>query len=167
MATSYGLDLGITQTTLIIILLVTQLVAFPFTLIYGRLAKSFGTKPLILTAIFIYIIICIYAVFMKTTTDFWILAILVGTSQGGIQALSRSYYGKLIPKERSNEFYGFYNIFGKFSAIMGPALMGFITQLTGKTSYGVTSLIVLFVIGGILFLFVKEDRTVEKRGVRL
>ncbi|EAD3092878.1 MFS transporter, partial [Listeria monocytogenes] len=105
---------------------------------------------------FVYIIICIYAVFMKSALDFWILAMLVGTSQGGIQALSRSFFGKIIPKKRSNEFYGFYNIFGKFSAIMGPALMGVITQITGKTQYGVTSLIVLFLVGGILFVFVKE-----------
>lgn len=76
---------------------------------------------------------------MKSALDFWILAMLVGTSQGGIQALSRSFFGKIIPKKRSNEFYGFYNIFGKFSAIMGPALMGVITQITGKTQYGVAS----------------------------
>ncbi|WP_088808952.1 MULTISPECIES: MFS transporter [unclassified Listeria] len=158
MATSYGIDLGITDTTLIIILLVTQLIAFPFTIFYGFLAKHFGAKKLILVAIFVYLIICVYAVFMKITLDFWILAVLVGTSQGGIQALSRSFFGKIIPKERSNEFYGFYNIFGKFSAIIGPALMGIITQLTGNTSYGVASLIVLFLIGGILFLFVREER---------
>lgn len=156
MATSYGIDLGISATTLILILLVTQLIAFPFTILYGFFAKKWGAKCMILVAIFIYLIICIYAVFMDTVIDFWILAILVGTSQGGIQALSRSFYGKIIPKERSNEFYGFYNIFGKFSAIIGPALLGVITQLTGNTSYGVASLIVLFIIGGTLFLFVRE-----------
>lgn len=161
MASSYGIDLGISDTTLIIVLLVTQLVAFPFTIIYGQLAKRFGGKSLILVAISIYIIICIYAIFMKTATDFWILAMLVGTSQGGIQALSRSYFGKIIPKTRSNEFYGFYNIFGKFSAIMGPALMGIIAQLTGHTQYGVASLVVLFMIGGVLFLFVKETPAEE------
>ncbi|MBC2004583.1 MFS transporter [Listeria booriae] len=161
MASSYGIDLGISDTTLIIVLLVTQLVAFPFTIIYGQLAKRFGGKSLILLAISIYIIICIYAIFMKTVTDFWILAMLVGTSQGGIQALSRSYFGKIIPKTRSNEFYGFYNIFGKFSAIMGPALMGIIAQLTGHTQYGVASLVVLFMIGGVLFLFVKETPAEE------
>ncbi|MBC1399815.1 MFS transporter [Listeria fleischmannii] len=156
MATSYGIDLGISATTLILILLVTQLIAFPFTILYGFFAKKWGAKCMILVAIVIYLIICIYAVFMDTVVDFWILAILVGTSQGGIQALSRSFYGKIIPKERSNEFYGFYNIFGKFSAIIGPALLGVITQLTGNTSYGVASLIVLFIIGGTLFLFVRE-----------
>lgn len=139
MASAYGIDLGISDTTLIIVLLVTQIVAFPFTIIYGQLAKRFGGKALILVAISVYIIICVYAIFMKTATDFWILAMLVGTSQGGIQALSRSYYGKIIPKSRSNEFYGFYNIFGKFSAIMGPALMGVIAQVTGHTQYGVAS----------------------------
>ncbi|WP_099221242.1 MFS transporter [Listeria costaricensis] len=158
MATSYGIDLGISETTLIVILLVTQLIAFPSTILYGRLAQRFQTKPLILVAICTYIIICIYAVFMKSTLDFWLLAVLVGTSQGGIQALSRSYFGKIIPKKRANEFYGFYNIFGKFSAIMGPALLGIITQITGKTQLGVASLIVLFIVGGILFLFVKEEK---------
>ena len=84
---------------------------------------------------------------------------LVGTSQGGIQALSRSYFGKIVPKEKSNEFFGFYNIFGKFAAIMGPALMGMISQVTGKTNYGVLSVILLFIIGGaVLFMVPKEEK---------
>ena len=97
--------------------------------------------------IFVYIIVCIYAFFMKTETDFWILAMLVATSQGGIQALSRSYFAKLVPKEKSNEFFGFYNIFGKFASVMGPLLVGVTAQVTGNTSYGVFSLVILFIIG--------------------
>lgn len=150
MATSYGTDLGITQTSLLIILLVTQFVAFPFALIYGKLAEKFKGKSMLYVGIVIYIGICIYAYFLKTTLDFWILAMVVGTSQGGIQAISRSYFGKLVPKENANEFFGFYNIFGKFSAIMGPALVGITTQLTHKTSNGIFSIIILFIIGGII-----------------
>jgi MFS transporter, UMF1 family len=150
MSTAYGTDLGISATNLLIILLVTQFVAFPFALLYGKLAEKYRAKNMLYIGIIVYTIICIYAYFMKTTLDFWILAMLVGTSQGGIQALSRSYFGKLIPKENANEFFGFYNIFGKFAAIMGPLLLGIVAQVTGKTTNGVFSIIILFIIGGLL-----------------
>ncbi|SHE68965.1 MFS transporter [Caloramator proteoclasticus] len=150
MSTSYGADLGISATSLLIILLLTQFVAFPFAILYGRLSEKYSTKTMLYVAIAVYTGICIYAYFLKTAVDFWILAMLVGTSQGGIQALSRSYFGKLVPKESSNEFFGFYNIFGKFAAIMGPFLVGLVAQLTGKTNNGVFSVIILFIIGGIL-----------------
>ena len=156
MATSYGSDLGIDDQSLLIILLATQFVAFPFALLYGKLSQRFKGKKMIYVGIITYTLICIYAYFLKTKLDFWILAMLVGTSQGGIQALSRSYFGKLVPKEKSNEFFGFYNIFGKFAAIMGPFLVGIVTQTTGKTNNGVFSIIVLFVIGGILLTRVPE-----------
>ncbi|WP_040211139.1 MFS transporter [Clostridium polynesiense] len=158
MATSYGSDLGISSNSLLIILLVTQFVAFPFALLYGKLAEKVGAKKMLYVGIIIYTFICIYAFFMKTTLDFWILAMLVGTSQGGIQALSRSYFGKLVPKENSNEFFGFYNIFGKFAAIMGPFLVGIVTMKTGKSNYGVFSIIVLFIIGGIILTLVPEPK---------
>ena len=157
MATSYGYDLGIGATDLLVILLATQFVAFPFTILYGKLAQKYGARKIIGMGIITYILICIYAVFLKTTLDFWILAMLVGTAQGGIQALSRSYFGRLIPsKENSNEFFGFYDVFGKFAAIMGPSLLGFVAQITGKTNLGVFSVIILFVIGGIIFRFVPD-----------
>jgi len=159
MATSYGSDLGISSTNLLVILLVTQFVAFPFAILYGKLAERFSAKKMLLVGILIYTGICIYAFFLKSVLDFWILAMLVGTSQGGIQALSRSYFGKLVPKENSNEFFGFYNIFGKFAAIMGPFLMGVVTQVTGKSNYGVLSIVVLFVIGGLLLLRVGDPQT--------
>lgn len=152
MATSYGADLGISTTNLLIILLATQFVAFPFAILYGWLAGKFPGKTMLYVGILIYILICIYAYFLDSTLDFWILAMLVGTSQGGIQALSRSYFGKLVPKENANEFFGFYNIFGKFAAIMGPFLVGLVTQLTGKTNNGVLSIILLFIIGGVLLI---------------
>lgn len=156
MATSYGADLGIGTSSLLIILLATQFVAFPFALLYGKLSEKLQGKTLLYIGIAIYTGICIYAYFLDSVLDFWILAMLVGTSQGGIQALSRSYFGKLVPKEKSNEFFGFYNIFGKFAAIMGPFLVGFVTQLTGRTNNGVFSIIILFVIGGILLAFVPK-----------
>lgn len=156
MATSYGADLGISTTNLLVILLATQFVAFPFAILYGWLAGKFPGKTMLYVGILIYTFICIYAYFLNSTLDFWILAMLVGTSQGGVQALSRSYYGKLVPKENANEFFGFYNIFGKFAAIMGPFLVGIVTQLTGKTNNGVLSIILLFIIGGILLLKVPE-----------
>lgn len=161
MASTFGVDIGINSDHLIIILLIINIVAFPFTILYGRLSQRFGTKPMILVATGVYTIICIYALFMKTIIDFFILGFLVGTSQGGIQALSRSYYARLIPKDRANEFFGFYNIFGKFSAIIGPLIFGIMTQLTGKSQYGIVSLVVLFIIGGILFYFTKEDMVEE------
>lgn len=150
MATVYGTDLGISAVNLMIILLATQVVAFPFTLIYGRLARRFSARVLILAAILIYIFIVIYAFFVTTTLQFWILAMLVATSQGGIQALSRSYFGKIIPKKNSGEFFGFYNIFGRFAAILGPFLVGIVSQVSGSSRYGVLSISVLFIIGFIL-----------------
>ncbi|MBD7912429.1 MULTISPECIES: MFS transporter [Clostridium] len=150
MATSYGTDLGISMTSLLIILLLTQFVAVPFTLIYGKLAKKVGTKKMLFVGIITYTTICIYAYFIKTALDFWILAMAVGSAQGGIQAISRSYFAKLVPKSKSNEFFGFYNIFGKFAAIMGPALVGIVTQVTGETNKGLISLVILFLIGGVI-----------------
>lgn len=157
MATSYGSDLGISSTTLLVIFLVTQIIAFPSSIVYGRLSKKYEGKTLLYAGIIIYTFICIYAMFMKTALDFWILAILVGTSQGGIQGLSRSYFGKIVPKENSNEFFGFYNIFGKFAAILGPFIVAVITQLTHKSNLGVTSIIFLFIVGGTILIKVPDN----------
>ncbi|MBE6052404.1 MAG: MFS transporter [Clostridium sartagoforme] len=147
MASSYGTDLGISMVSLLVILLLTQFVAFPFTILYGKLSEKFGGKKLLYVGIITYTIISIYGYFIKTTLDFWILAMAVGSAQGGIQAISRSFFGKMVPKEHANEFFGFYNIFGKFAAIMGPFLVAIITQATGHTRNGILSLIILFVIG--------------------
>jgi UMF1 family MFS transporter len=159
MSTAYGTDLGISSTNLLIILFVTQAVAAPFAILYGRLSERFTGKRMLYVGIIIYIIVCIYAYFLKTTLDFWILAMLVATSQGGIQALSRSYFAKLVPKEHANEFFGFYNIFGKFASIMGPLLVGVTAQLTGNSNSGVFSLIILFIIGIIILSRVPEPKT--------
>jgi MFS transporter, UMF1 family len=159
MSTAYGTDLGISSTNLLIILFVTQVVAAPFAILYGRLSERFTGKKMLYVGIIIYMIVCVYAYFLETTVDFWILAMLVATSQGGIQALSRSYFAKLIPKEKANEFFGFYNIFGKFASIMGPLLVGVTAQLTGNSNSGVFSLIILFIIGILILTRVPEQKT--------
>ena len=152
MSTSYGTELGIDSTQLVLALLVTQFVAFPSAIAYGKLAKRFGAKNMLMVGVAAYFCIVVFAAFfLKTATEFWILAICVGLFQGGIQALSRSEYGKLIPKEKANEYYGFFDIFGKYAAVMGTFLVSLFTQVTGNASYGVLSIAVLFIVG-LLFL---------------
>ncbi|MDD2481567.1 MAG: MFS transporter [Lutispora sp.] len=153
MATVYGDSVGVGSNSLLLALLMTQIVAFPFAIIYGKLAKLIGTRNMLIAGIGMYIIICIVGYNMKSAFEFWLLAFLVATSQGGIQALSRSYFGKMIPKEKANEFFGFYDIFGKFAAIMGPALYAFFSQITGQSRYGVLSVMLLFLIGGGIMIF--------------
>ncbi|MGL4819690.1 MAG: MFS transporter, partial [Bacilli bacterium] len=158
MATVFGEDLGVGATDLIIVLFAIQVVAFPCAVIFGMLAKRFGAKNMLIVGVIIYSIIAIYgAFFMNSTLDFWILAMLVASSQGGIQALSRSFFARMIPAERSNEMFGFFNIFGKFAAIMGPTLVAIITKWTNEPSYGILSLLALFVIGLIFLVQVKEE----------
>lgn len=157
MATSIGKDMGINTTSLMLVLLVVQLIAVPFLLLYGWLAGKISTRRALLVGTIIYLFICLYAFKLKTQFDFWLLAILIGTSQGGIQALSRSYFGRLIPKDNSNEFFGFYNILGKFSAMIGSVLVGVVTQFTGKSTLGAGSLSILFAIGLILFWRVSKE----------
>ena len=153
MSTSYGTDLGIDSTQLVLALLVTQFVAFPSAIAYGNLAKRFGTKRMLKVGVLAYFFIVLFAAFfLKSAVEFWILAICVGLFQGGIQALSRSEYGKLIPKERANEYYGFFDIFGKYAAVMGTFLVSAFTQLTGSSSLGVLSIALLFIVG---FLFLR------------
>lgn len=157
MATAIGKDMGVDTTTLMIVLLVVQLIAFPFSLLYGWLARRTSSRAAVLTGIGVYLFICLYALKLDSLFDFWFLAILIGTSQGGLQALSRSYFGQLIPKEASNEFFGFYNILGKFSAILGPLVVGLVTQLTGKSTIWIASLAVLFAVGLVVFLALPQS----------
>ena len=149
LSTSYGTELGIDSTQLVLALLVTQFVAFPSAIIYGRLSSRYGTRRMLLIAIAAYFGITLFAAF-------WFLAILVGMFQGGIQALSRSEFGKLAPKERANEYFGFFDIFGKYAAILGTFLVGTFTALTGNSSLGVLSIAVLFVVGFVVMLRVPE-----------
>ena len=158
MSTSYGTDLGIDSTQLVLALLVTQFVAFPSAIAYGRLAGRFGTKRMLLIAVFAYFCITLFAAFfLRSAIEFWVLAVCVGLFQGGIQALSRSEFGKLIPKENANEYYGFFDIFGKYATIMGTLLVSVFTQLTDSSSYGVLSVAVLFIVGFILLWKMPEE----------
>ena len=157
LSTSYGTDLGIDSTQLVLALLVTQFVAFPSAIVYGRLSSKYGTRRMLLIAIAAYFGITLFAaIFLRTATEFWVLAILVGMFQGGIQALSRSEFGKLCPKDRANEYFGFFDIFGKYAAILGTFLVGTFTQITGNSSLGVMSIALLFVIGFVSMLKVPE-----------
>ena len=159
MSTSYGTQLGIDSTQLVIALLVTQFVAFPCAILYGRLAGRFGSKRMIVIAVIAYLGIVMFAAFfLKTAVEFWILAILVGMFQGGIQALSRSYYGKIIPKDHANEYYGFYDIFGKTASVLGTFLVATTTAVTGNASFGVLSIAVLLV-AALVLLLVQKDPT--------
>ncbi len=153
MATSYGSSLGIDSTQLVLALLVTQFVAFPSSIAYGKLAGKVGTLRMITVAVVAYMCIVLFAAFfLKTAVEFWILAILVGLFQGGVQALSRSYFGKIIPKEKSNEYYGFFDIFGRYASVLGTLLVSLVTSLTGDPSLGVLSIGILLIVGFVLLV---------------
>jgi len=140
------------------ILLVIQIIAFPFAIMYGRLAKKYGTKRMIIVAICTYIVASIFASVMFAVWNVFVLGIMIGSAQGGIQALSRSYYAKIIPKENANEFFGFYNVFGKFAAIIGPALMALIGGITGMPRLSILAILPLFIVGLILFTRLPEQK---------
>ncbi len=171
MATKYGDTLGLGTIGMILALLVTQVVAMPCSILFGNLSKKVGALKLITFAVIMYALITVIGFLMGFMVDFnetvgltperaiaisqilfWVLATLVGTVQGGIQALSRSYYGQLIPPERSGEYYGFMDIFGKFACVIGPALYEIFYGLTGKACFGILSIILLFIFG---FVFLK------------
>lgn len=188
LATSYGTTLELGTIGMILALLVTQIVAVPFSILFGNLAKKVGGIKMISIAVVVYFFITIIGFFMGFNIEqaqlnggdleaakslssvlFWVLAALVGTVQGGIQALSRSYFGKLVPPERSNEYYGFLDIFGKFSCVIGPALYSLVYSLTDRSSLGILSVLVLFLAGGIIlfagrkhFVFVEEKELPEE-----
>lgn len=136
---------------MLLALLLTQVVAFPSVLILNQVAKKIDPEKVLTLCIAAYLGISIYAYFLDTQTDFWILAVLVGMFQGSVQALSRSYFGKIIPAEKAGEFFGLYDICGKGAAVLGTTLVSVMSQLTGKMNVGVSAISVLFVIGLILF----------------
>ena len=180
MATSYGTNLGLDSTGMMLALLLVQVLGLPFCLLYMKLAAKFGARRMVGVGICVYMFICVFGFFMRSLWQFWLLAVLCATSQGGIQALSRSMYGKLIPdKQRSGEFFGFFDIFGKFSSIIGPTLVGIVSSavasgmlaeqgLTAATAtaeqidainaasspYGILSILLIVGLGGALYFFV-------------
>lgn len=151
MATAYGTALGLDSTGLLLALLVTQLVAFPFAIIFGRLSKCYDVRTLITICIAAYFGIAVFAIFLKAQWQFWIMAILVGIFQGGIQALSRSYFTKIIPAEKSGEYFGLMDICGKGASFLGTTVISLIAQLTGKVNIGLGAISLFFVCGMIVF----------------
>ncbi len=158
MATDYGTALGFSSSSLIVALLITQFVAFPSAIAYGMFGKRIGVKKALLTAIGAYIVIAILGFFMTKEIHFYLLAVCIGLFQGGIQALSRSYFSRLIPEGHSSQFYGFFNMLGKFAAIIGPVLVGIMSVITGEQRYGILSLIILFILGFALLRRVDEEK---------
>ena len=153
MATAYGQALGLDSTGLLLALLVTQIVAFPSVLIFSRIVKKVTSEKIITVCIAAYFCIAVYAYWLDSQLDFWILAVLVGMFQGTIQALSRSYFAKIIPAEKSGEYFGIYDICGKGASVLGTALVSFLSQATGSINIGVSALSVMFLIGLLLFQF--------------
>lgn len=164
MAVDYGLSLGFAQSSLIVALLVTQFVGFPAALAFGWLGKRFGARAGIFIAIAVYAGATLYAYFMESEREFYALAITVGLVQGGIQSLSRSFYGRLVPPGKAGEFYGFYNMMGKAAAVLGPLLTGVTALLTNDSRVGILSLVLLFAIGGILLWFVRPPAAHQLAG---
>jgi UMF1 family MFS transporter len=181
MAVDYGLSLGFESNDLIVALLIVQFVGFPAALIFGKLGELWSVRKSIYLAIAFYMGITVWGTMMTQKYEFYILAVAVGLVQGGIQALSRSYYSRLIPKNQAAEYYGFYNMLGKFAVIMGPALMGIVglivkrmlmpasptpEQLTAvgqmAARWGIGSILILFIIGAVLFYFVDEKKGREQ-----
>lgn len=151
MATAYGSSLGLDSQGLLLALLVTQIVAFPFALLFGKAAKKYAVEHLIQVCILAYTGIALFAIQLDKQWEFWFLAVCVGMFQGAVQALSRSYFAKIIPAEKSGEFFGLFDICGKGAAFIGTALMGFFSQLTGKPGGGIAVLVVMFLMGFVLF----------------
>ena len=160
LAVAYGTDLGFDSAMLLLALLVTQVVAFPAVILFGRLSRKVRPETLIAACIAAYFLISLYAIFLDQTYEFWILAVCVGLFQGTIQAMSRSYFAKIIPQEKSGEYFGVYDIFGKGASFMGTFLVALVSDLTGRENLGVSVLSVMFAIGFVLFLVaVRAGRT--------
>jgi MFS transporter, UMF1 family len=150
MAVDYGMALGLKTTDLLGALLLTQFVAFPAALLFGRIGNRYGARPGILLGLAVYVGLTIWAYFLDSTLEFYLMAATLGLVQGGVQSLSRSMYGRLVPEGKSAEYFGFYNMVGKFGTVLGPALMGAVALATGSSRASILALLVLFVGGGVL-----------------
>lgn len=170
MAVDYGLSIGFERNDLILALLLTQFVGFPSAIGFGYLGGKIGAKRAIFIAIAVYLFVSIWGAFIQSKFEFYILAVIIGLVQGGIQALSRSFYAKIIPVNKSAEYFGFYNMLGKFAAVLGPVLMGGVGLLVKSMGYSsntasrvsITSLSFFFIAGGILLYFVNEEKGKEE-----
>lgn len=161
-ATNIGKELEVTDNiTLVILVLLVQFIAFPCAILFGNLAKKIGEVKMLTVGILIYITACVLGFFIDNKIDLFVFAGLVGLAQGGIQAVSRSYYSKLIPKEHSGDYFGFFNIFGKFAAIIGPIILGLAKDYTGEVRFGILSLVPLLIIG-LIFLLISGFKKPKK-----
>ncbi len=158
MAVDYGKSLGFPSNSLITALLITQFVGFPAAIAFGRLGERFGARAGIFLALAVYLGVTIYGYFMDRTAEFYVLAVAIGLVQGGIQSLSRSFYARLIPPDKAAEFFGFYNMLGKFAAVIGPALMGLAGVISGNPRFAILAVIPLFLAGGVILCFVQPKR---------
>lgn len=158
MAVDYGMSLGFRFEGLIVALLITQFVGFPAALLFGWLGERWGPKMGIFVAIAVYIGVTVWASVMEREAEFYALAVAIGLVQGGLQSLSRSLYARIIPSDKSAEFFGFYNMLGKFAAILGPLLLGWMNLVTGSPRLSILSLIPLFALGAAVLLFVDEKQ---------
>ena len=156
MAVDYGLALGFPADSLIVALLIVQFVGFPAALVFGLVAARVGPKPALYFGVVVYVAVTVWAYFMTTVTEFYVLAVVVGLVQGGVQAISRSLYARFVPAEQSGEFFGFFNMIGRFAAIIGPSLVAVTGLLTGSSRLGILSVVVVLVIGMVLLTFVRE-----------
>ena len=161
MAVAYGTDLGFDSSKLIIALIFTQFIGFPATFAYGYLAEKFGLFNMLVVGILIYILICIYSLFITSATDFFILAGLVGLVQGGVQSVSRTIFSRLIPQDKATEFFGFYNLIGKSAVVVGPALVGWMAYIFDNPKAGIISLLLLFIPGIIILFYVPKTSLVS------
>src|SRR5579863_4256101 len=159
MAVDYGKAIGFDTPTLIAAVLMVQFIGVPAALGFGRLGERIGPRNGILIGLGVYVVVCVFGAFMQHALEFFILAALVGLVQGGVQLLSRSYYARLVPKERAGEFFGFYNMLGDSAAVIGPFLMGFVSRATGNPRLSILSVIVLFALGAALLARVPADKT--------
>ena len=158
MAVDYGMSLGFDSGNLITALLITQFVGFPAAIGFGYLAHYIGTKRGILIGITVYLFVTVWATQIQVVSEFYTLAIIIGLVQGGVQALSRSFYARIIPENRAAEFFGFYNMLGKFAAVLGPIMMGVVSLLTQSPRLSILSISILFIAGGILLYYVDEEK---------
>jgi UMF1 family MFS transporter len=161
MAVDYGLAIGLNGSDLLLALLITQFIGFPATIVFGHIGKRIGAKNAIMLTISVYLAVTVFAYRMDTVEEFYALAMVIGLVQGGIQSLSRSLYARITPKSQSAEFFGFYNMLGKFAAVLGPLMIGATAALTDSSRLGMLSVGILFVSGGLLLYFVDENRAAQ------
>jgi UMF1 family MFS transporter len=157
MAVDYGMSLGFNSGQLVLALLLTQFVAFPAAIVFGHVGERIGAKSGILIAIAVYMGITVWAYFVNRPAEFYGIAMAIGLVQGGVQSLSRSFYARIIPRDKSAEFFGFYNMLGKFAAVIGPVLVGVVSIMTENPRYSILSLLVLFVGGALVLWRVDEE----------